>query len=233
MMAGLQEARGDLVFLIDTDLEEEPEWLGPFLAQLRATGSEVVYGVQQQRRGGLFDRLAGTAYYALLRAASGLDIPPNHVTARLMTRRYVDALLRYGEREVDLTGLWVIAGFEQRPWPVTKHSSSRSTYSFARKVGFLVDSLTSFSSAPLVAIFWFGVLVSLGAAAYTTYLVVNRLFLETPLDGWTSVMASIWLLGGLIICFLGVIGIYLAKVFSETKQRPNTIVRAVYRPGDS
>lgn len=232
MMAGLQEARGDLVFLIDSDLEEEPEWLHPFLGQLRAADCDVVYGVQEKRRGGLFDRIAGHAYYAVLRAASGLDIPPNHVTARLMTRRYVDALLRFGEREVDLTGLWVIAGFDQRPWTVTKHSTSASTYSFARKVGFLADSLTSFSSLPLVAIFYFGVLVSLGAAAYTAWLVVNRLFLSTPLDGWTSVMASIWLLGGLIISFLGVIGIYLSKVFSEAKQRPNTIVRAVYRPGD-
>jgi putative glycosyltransferase len=233
MMAGLAEARGELVFLIDSDLEEEPEWLGPFLAEMRNTGSDVVYGVQKQRRGGWFDRLAGHAYYAMLRAASGLDIPPNHVTARLMTRRYVDALLRFGEREVDLTGLWVITGYDQRPWPVTKHSTSRSTYTLARKVGFLVDSLASFSSLPLVAIFWFGVFVSAGAGLYAAYLVINRLFLSTPLDGWTSVMASIWLLGGLIISFLGVIGIYLAKVFSEAKQRPNTIVRAVYRPEDN
>jgi len=232
MMAGVGHARGELVFLIDSDLEEEPEWLLPFLARMRETGSDVVYGVQARRRGGLFDRLAGNLYYAMLRAASGLDIPPNHVTARLMTRRYVEALLRFGEREVDLTGLWVIAGFDQQPWPVTKHSTSRSTYSLARKVGFLVDSLASFSSLPLVAIFWFGLVVSAGAAFYTAYLVINRLFLNTPQDGWTSVMASIWLLGGLIISFLGVIGIYLAKVFSEAKQRPNTIVREVYRaPG--
>lgn len=228
MMAGLEHARGELVYLIDSDLEEEPEWLVPFHAQLLAEGTDVVYGVQAKRRGGWFDRLAGRLYYSIVRAASGLEIPHDHTTARLMTRRYVDALLRFREREIDLTGLFVVAGFAQSPAPVTKHSTSHSTYGFVRKVGFAVDSLVSFSSVPLVVIFWLGLAISASAALFIAYLVVNRLFLATPLDGWTSVMASIWLLGGLIICFIGVVGLYLAKVFSEVKQRPATIVRAVH-----
>jgi putative glycosyltransferase len=228
MMAGLEHARGELVFLIDSDLEEEPEWLVPFHATLLAGGSDVVYGVQEKRRGNWFDRLAGRAYYSIVRAASGLEIPHDHTTARLMTRRYVDALLRFREREIDLTGLFVTAGFAQAPYPVTKHASSASTYGFARKVGFAVDSLVSFSSFPLVAIFWLGLGISAIAALFTAWLVIRRLFLDVPLEGWTSVMASIWLLGGLVICFVGVVGLYLAKVFSEVKQRPATIVRAVH-----
>jgi putative glycosyltransferase len=228
MMAGLEHARGELVFLIDSDLEEEPEWLAPFHALLLERGCDVAYGVQSRRRGGWFDRLAGRLYYGLVRTASGLEIPHDHTTARLMTRRYVDALLRFREREIDLTGLFVVAGFEQAPYPVTKHATSRSTYGFTRKVGFAVDSLVSFSSAPLVAIFWLGLAISAGAALFTAWLVVNRLFLSTPIEGWTSVMASIWLLGGLIICFVGVAGLYLAKIFAEVKQRPATIVRRVY-----
>jgi putative glycosyltransferase len=231
MMEGLRHASGDHVFLIDSDLEEEPEWLAPFLARLREQGADVAYGVQERRRGGWFDRLAGRAYYGLFRAVSGLPIPHDHTTARLMTRRYVDALTAFREHEVDLTGLFVIAGFEQVPCAVTKHATSRSTYTFARKVGFAIDSLVSFSSFPLVAIFYFGLLVSAGAAAFTAYLVVNRLFLSTPVDGWTSVMASIWLLGGLLIAFVGVVGLYLAKVFTEVKQRPAAIVRAVHGRG--
>jgi putative glycosyltransferase len=92
----------------------------------------------------------------------------------------------------------------------------------------LVNSVTSFSSAPLVGIFYIGVLISFVAVVYSVYLVIQWMFLDKPLSGWTSVMASIWLLSGMIISFIGVIGIYLSKIFSETKQRPYTIVRQIY-----
>jgi putative glycosyltransferase len=91
-----------------------------------------------------------------------------------------------------------------------------------------VDAVASFSNAPLIGIFFIGCTISLLAGAYITYLVIHWLFLANPPSGWTSVMASVWLLGGLIIAFIGVIGIYLSKVFSETKRRPYTIVRQIY-----
>ena len=97
----------------------------------------------------------------------------------------------------------------------------------------LVNSVTSFSNAPLIGIFYIGVAISLMAGAYTSYLLVHWLFLSKPLSGWTSVMASIWLLGGLVISFIGVVGIYLSKIFLETKRRPYTIVRQVYGKQDN
>jgi putative glycosyltransferase len=92
----------------------------------------------------------------------------------------------------------------------------------------LVNSVASFSNAPLLAIFYIGVIISLLAGGYASYLIINWFFFAKPLSGWTSVMASIWLLGGTVISFIGVIGIYLSKVYSETKRRPYTIVRQVY-----
>jgi len=153
-------------------------------------------------------------------------LPENVVTARLMTRRYVNALLRHEEREVFMAGLWYITGFDQRPYVIKKHNTSETTYTFRRKMSLLVNSVTSFSNTPLVSIFYIG--ISLFALAYIAYLVTHWLFLAKPLAGWTSVMASIWLLGGMIISFIGVVGIYLSKIFSETKQRPYTIVRQIY-----
>lgn len=229
MMAGLRQSSGDLIFLIDSDLEEEPEWLLPFLDRLGETGADVVFGVQKARRGGLVDRLAGEAYYKLFRALSGLDIPANLVTARLMTRRYVDALVSFEERELDIAGLWALSGFAQEPFPVLKHSTSPTTYSFLRKLQLTVDSITSFSNKPLVAIFNTGLVIFLVSVLWSFYLLFNWMFLETPLSGWTSVMMSIWILGGMIISFIGVIGIYLAKIFSETKRRPSVIVRDIVR----
>ncbi|HST44604.1 MAG TPA: glycosyltransferase, partial [Luteimonas sp.] len=103
-----------------------------------------------------------------------------------------------------------------------------TTYTLDRKVGLFVNTVTSFTSKPLVYICYVGLLISLVAGLATLSLVFQWLFLSRPSDGWTSVMASIWLLGGWIILILGIIGIYLSKMFLEIKQRPYTIVRRVH-----
>jgi len=228
MMTGLGYARGEQVFLIDSDLEEEPECLLSFAAQMQREPCDVVHGVQEQRKGGWIESWSGAWFYRLFKLLTGLSLPENLVTARLMSRRYVDALLRHKEREVFLAGLWCITGFVQRAQVVKKHNKAESTYTFRHKMSSLVNSVTSFSNAPLVAIFYIGAVISLIAVFYICYLVALWAFLATPPSGWTSVMASIWLLGGMVISFIGIIGIYLAKIFSETKQRPYTIVRQIY-----
>ncbi|WP_028448700.1 glycosyltransferase family 2 protein [Chitinibacter tainanensis] len=228
MMTGLAHAKGEQVFLIDSDLEEEPEWLGAFAQQMKQDCCDVVYGVQECRKGSWFERLSGKWFYILFKTLTGIALPENLVTARLMTRRYVNALVRHQEREVLIAGLWHITGFDQRFQVVKKHNTSETTYTFNRKMSLLINSVTSFSNTPLVSIFYIGATISLFALAYSAYLVTNWLFLAKPLSGWTSVMASIWLLGGMVISFIGVVGIYLSKIFSETKQRPYTIVRQIY-----
>lgn len=228
MMTGLSHSKGELIFLIDSDLEEEPELLISFAEQLEEKTCDVVYGVQEQRKGGWFERWTGRWFYYLFQALTGLALPENIVTARLMTRRYVNALLRHEEREVFMAGLWHITGFDQQPQTVKKSSTSQTTYTFRKKMSVLVNSVTSFSNAPLVGIFYIGVSISFFAVLYIGYLTMHWVFLAKPMSGWTSVMASIWLLGGMVISFIGVVGIYLSKIFSESKQRPYTIVRKVY-----
>lgn len=229
MMTGLAHARGDEVFLIDSDLEEPPECLLTFAEQLHANEScDVIYGVQEQRKGGWFERWSGGLFWTLINRLSELSLPANVITARLMTRRYVDALLRHEEREVFMAGLWHITGFLQMAVIVQKLSSGRSTYTFRRKLSLLVNSVTSFSVLPLVAIFYLGLIIFSFACCYTAYLVISSLFFSYTMAGWTSVMVSIWLLGGLILSCMGIIGIYLSKVFSESKRRPYTIVRSIY-----
>jgi putative glycosyltransferase len=228
MMTGLMHSKGQQVFLIDCDLEEEPEWLLPFNQKMKELTADVVYGVQAHRKGGRFERWSGFLFYRLFNMLSGLQLPENLITARLMTRRYVNALMLHQEREVVIAGLWVITGYMQCPYPVRKHSASETTYSIQHRISHLVNSITSFTNAPLVGIFYAGLIISTVALLYTLYLISNWLFLTTPLSGWTSVMASIWLLGGMIISFVGVVGIYIAKIFAETKHRPYTIVRHIY-----
>jgi putative glycosyltransferase len=145
-----------------------------------------------------------------------------------MTRRYVDALVRFEEREVFFHGLCHITGFDQRPCTARKHNTSKSTYTLRRKAALAVDTITSFTNAPLVAIFYFGALISFLASVWIAFLVCRRMFFAHPLLGWTSTMASIWLIGGLIILFIGAVGVYLSKVFAETKRRPYAIIRQIY-----
>ena len=232
MMTGLTLAQGELVFLIDSDLEEEPEYLLAFHQQMQQQACDVVYGVQQSRKGGWFERVSGEGFWQAFNWLSGLELPRNLITARLMTRRYVDALTRHQEREVFMAGLFHITGFDQRPHIVKKHSTSASTYTLRRKLSLLVNSVTSFSNAPLVSIFYIGLTISCLAALHIAWLLLRWFILDTPLTGWTSVMASIWLLGGMIIAFIGVVGIYLSKVYAETKQRPYAIIRQIHRHGD-
>ena len=228
MQAGLAHACGECIFLIDSDLEEEPEWLAEFASTMAAESADVVYGVQEARKGNWFERWSGEIYYTVFNYLANIDHPRNIVTARLMSRRYVNALLQFREREMVISCLWVITGFKQCERKVKKHMGSTTTYSLSKRIGHATNSITSFSEVPLHMIFYIGMIIFAFALSYAGYLVFLKLVLSTPMDGWTSVMVSIWLLGGMVISFLGLIGIYLSKVFSETKQRPSTIVRKIY-----
>lgn len=228
MMTGLAYAKGEEVFLIDSDLEEEPEYLISFAKQMEKESCDVVYGIQAKRKGGFFEQCTGWFFYRAFRFLTGIAQPNNIITARLMSRRYVDALLLHRERELNIGGLWIITGFKQSHQTVQKHSTSPTSYSLSGKLSHFVNAVTSFSSLPLVFTFYSGLLISVSALFYITYLAFNYLFIASPPDGYTSIIASIWLFSGLIIFFLGVQGIYISKVFSEVKQRPYTVVRHVY-----
>ncbi len=228
-MTGLSRSRGELIFLIDSDLEEQPEWLVTFEKRMDSESADVVYGVQAKRKGGVIEVWSGILFYKIFRALTGIEQPNNIVTARLMSRRYVNALITHQEREINIGGLWIITGFKQFQENVKKHSSSPTTYALSQKIGHLVNAVTSFSSLPLVITFYSGLFISISAMAYISYLAIRFLFISAPPDGYTSIIASIWLFSGMIIFFIGVQGIYIAKVFSEVKQRPYTIVRQIYQ----
>jgi putative glycosyltransferase len=228
MMAGLKNASGDLIFLIDSDLEEEPEWLLKFSDQMQHENCDVVYGVQAKRKGGWFERWSGELYYVLLDIILHMKHPRNITTARLMSKRYVDALLFHKESEIVISGLWLITGFEQNSQFVIKSSKRKTSYNLFHKFSYLVNVVTSFSSKPLIFIFFTGLVIFILSILYSAYLVFNIILFARPIDGWTSLIVSIWTLGGLNILFIGIVGIYLSKVFLEVKQRPNYIVKEIY-----
>jgi putative glycosyltransferase len=232
ILAGLSEARGEEIFLIDSDLEEAPEWLRDFEDKMRSEKADVVFGQQMRRKGRFMEQISGTIFYSLFNLLSATSVPVNFVTARLMTRAYVDALLQYRERELFLGGVFVLAGFRQISIPIVKGSHAVSSYSLARRIALFVNALTSFTTRPLEIIFVIGSFVTLIAFIAVCFILYRGLRGET-LVGWASVMVTIWLFGGLTMLALGLIGVYLGKVLIETKQRPSYTVRAIFRAAEA
>jgi putative glycosyltransferase len=231
IMTGLAHASGELVFLIDSDLDEEPELLGRFLARLMAENCDVVYGVQERRRGGWFERATGSLYFTLLDSLSDEQIPRNLMTVRLMTREYVRALVRHRDREFVISHLWAQSGFRQVALPSRKLSRSPTTYTMRLRLEIAIKHVTTTSTKLLYFILYLGLLVSSISAAIIVYYIARYMFFGIAADGFTSIIVSIWFFGGLTTLILGVLGIYVANILSESKRRPYTVVRRVYRSG--
>ena len=228
LMVGLSYATGDLVFMIDVDLEEEPELLREFYARFLESGADSIYGVQSQREGGVFKRMSGEIFYRSINFLSGENAPINTLIARLMTRRFVASLLKHEEHEMDIANLLHMTGYRQVPVIVRKHAKPDTTYTFMKKLSLALRSVTSFSRRPLVIIAVTGALILIAAIAIIIYFLLAYLISGDVPSGYTSLMLSLWFLGGLIIFSIGVVAIYIAIIFSEVKARPTAIVRDVY-----
>jgi putative glycosyltransferase len=228
IMTGLAHADADYVFLIDVDLEEEPENLSLFYDSiLRAENVDVIYGVQKRRKGKLFEQLTGRIYYTVFNFMTGASADANVLTARLMSRNYVKALVEHQEQEFDIMGLWNLTGFNQKPIVVNKFDKGSSVYSLNRKISLFVNTITAFSHRPLFAILFFGLAVFILSSIAGLYYGWRHVFVN-EIQVSTLLLISVWMIAGLIITCLGVIGLYVSKIQLETKKRPYTIIRALY-----
>lgn len=228
ILIGCSVTKGERVFLIDCDLEEEPELFTKFNEKMQETHADVIFGVQKNRKGNFFERISGAIFWKLLSLLSNYPIPENQVFARIMTRQYVDSLLKYRESEVLIAGLFALTGYKQIPLLVKKHSKGSTSYTLRKKISHFVNAITSFSTTPLIFIFYLGTVIVIGSSCTALWLIIKRIFFAEYLTGWPSLIVSIWLLGGLTIFCIGLIGIYLSKVFIEAKQRPRAIIQKIY-----
>ncbi len=228
LMAGLDHARGELCFLIDSDLEEDPALLGGFLERMQSTDCDVVYGFQEARKGNALESAGGRIAWYWISKLYSIDIPVNQCTVRLMRREYVDALLLHRESNTVIGGLWVITGFRQIGMPIAKSHRNESSYSLLMRFATLLNGITSFSSVPLHLMVGFGMIVSFISFAFGIFVILEKLLRNTAV-GWASLIVSIWFMGGVIVFCLGVIGIYVSRIFVETKNRPYVIVRRIHQ----
>lgn len=233
IMAGLSYAKGDYIFLIDCDLEEDSELLNDFYRQLiAAKDCDVIYGVQAKRKGRSIKDLGGALFYLIYNFLSDNKIPKNFMTIRLMTKRYVDNLLQFRDKEPLFAGLCSLSGFTQLPIEVERRSRKTSAYTFAKRFSVFSNAVLSFSNKPLIYIFYTGAFISVLSAGLIIYLIFKKIVFNVSIEGWSSIMLSLWFLGGLIMSSMGIIGLYLAKIFNEVKDRPIAVVKQVYQKGN-
>ena len=228
IMTGLKYASGKYIFLIDVDLEERPELLEDFWKEIHLRKNDVVFGVQKQRKGNYFERYTGELFYSLFNFLSDIKIPKNPITARIMTSQYVSELVRHEDKTVFFLGLASTTGFNQSYLTCKKTSTSKTTYTLSKKLNQFVNSITAFTAKPLTYIFRLGFLMSLLSLLFIVYIVLKRLFFDIPTEGWASLIVSVFFLGGLILASIGVVGIYISRIFDEVKNRPLTIIKKIY-----
>lgn len=230
IFAGLQVASGERIFLIDCDLEVSPLVLVEFMKMLQDSGADVVFGVQHQRKGDFVERKLGEVFWKTFNYLSDTKIPLNTVTERLMTRSYLDALLSMGDRNVFFAGMMHWIGFNQLPCTVFKvQRSGVSTYTFRKRKELLIEAITSFSDKPLRLLFRIGVIILVASLIFSIGLITNKiLYPEAVLLGYASVIVVMLFGIGSTLSALGLVGLYLSKVFNQVKNRPLYWVKNVY-----
>lgn len=226
--AGLQVCRGDLVMMIDADLQDPPELLGAMIARIEA-GADVVYGQRIARHGeSTFKRGTASVFYKLLNRLAEQDIPIDTGDFRLMTRRVVDQLNAMPERYRFIRGMVSWIGFEQvaLPYERAARAAGETHYPLRRMIRLAFDAITSFSTVPLRIASHLGMLTGLAGFAMLSW-AIWRWFAEGTIVGWTSIIAVMLILGSIQLIILGVFGDYLGRLYIESKGRPLFIVREV------
>lgn len=223
LLAGMAECVGcDAVITIDADLQDDPAAIGSMVSDYMQ-GAEIVYGVRSDRSSdNTFKRLTARLHYRTMKAL-GVRTVYDHGDFRLMGRRALDALLDYGERNLYLRGIVAQLGFAQSAVHYRRHArrAGRSKYPLRRMAELAVDGVTSFSVRPVRLVFATGVVffaVAMGIFVYVLW----RHFSGHTIEGWTSLMLSVWFCSGVLLMALGVIGEYVGKIYTEVKHRPRS-----------
>ena len=231
IQVGLDYASGDYIFLVDNDLETPPSVLVDYYNEMINDQTlDVVYGYQEVRKGDFLEKYTGSIFWVLINKLSDTKIPHNILTERLMTKQYVDSLLMLQDANVFIGGMMHWVGFNQKGLTVKKgQRKGASTYSLKRRAELMLEAITSFSGKPLEWLFYFGLIISFCSVLFIIYLGMQKIIHQDKVQlGWTSIVAINLLILGVIATFLGVIGIYIYKIFRQVQGRPNAIIKKIY-----
>jgi len=214
----------DCVISMDADLQHDINSIENMLDKY-LEGFEVVYGVRNDRlTDGLIKKKTANGFYRLM-TLMGVDIIPNHADYRLLSNRVNKALMSYPERNIFIRGLVRTLGFKETEiaFDVKERFAGESKYTMRKMLSFAIDGITSFSVQPLRIIASIGVFFVIISVAEVLYALIAY-FMDKTLPGWTSLLISLWFIGGLMLLSMGVIGEYIGKIYKEVKHRPRYLV---------
>lgn len=220
--AGLDVSLGDAVIVMDSDLQDPPEVSIQLIERWEA-GADVVFAQRRTRKDSAFKRFTASSFYWVLSRLASIEIPRNTGDFRLLDRRVVEELKKYREHNRFLRGMVSYVGFRQEGvlFDRSERYSGETGYPLRKMIALASDGILGFSTAPIRMISQAGVLVALAALLWTLYLVFSRLFSPTQVvEGWTFLAASIFLLSGIQMIMIGVVGSYVARVYQEVQNRP-------------
>lgn len=224
--AGLIEARGAHVLLMDGDLQHPPETLKEMI-EVQSGGIDVVYGLRRSRQTeGRMRSTLSSLFYRLFSSASDVRIPADAGDFRLMSRRVADALNALPEQNRFMKGLYAWVGFSQQAvlYDVEVRRSGKSKWSISKLFGYAWNGVVSFSAAPLRLWSIIGICIATLAVAYAIWVSVTTIVYGRDVPGYATLVVAIFFLGGLQLLSIGVLGEYIARIFAETKQRPLFII---------
>ncbi len=228
--AGIDTARGEAVAVMDGDLQDPPEFVADLYAKM-SEGFDVVYA-RRRKRGGesLFKLLTAHLFYRILKNITKFDIPIDTGDFRIMSRRVTDVLVSMKEQHRYIRGLIAWIGFKQTglEYDRDERFDGETKFSVGKMLKFALDGITSFSSAPLKLSSYLGFASAFFGALYTIYVVYLKLFTTNTIQGWTSVMIIVLVMGGIQLIALGMIGEYLSRVHDQSKNRPLYVIEKVY-----
>jgi glycosyltransferase involved in cell wall biosynthesis len=231
LLAGLLTARGDVIISVDADLQDDLDVI-PRMLESFVAGHHIVYGVRAARTTDTwFKRATAEAYYRLLDRL-GVEIVFNHADYRLMSRRAVEALREFPESNVFLRGLIPQLGFSSTTveYARAERFAGESRYPLRKMLALAWQGVTSFSAAPLRAITALGLSVSVLSLGMGAWALGVRVFTTQAIPGWASIVIPLFLISGVQLLSLGIIGEYLAKVYIESKRRPLYFVERLAAP---
>jgi glycosyltransferase involved in cell wall biosynthesis len=234
LAAALDHATGDVVIVMDGDLQDPPEAIPRFLERYHA-GFDVVYAERVARKEGALLRLAYFLFYRVIACLATIRLPLDAGDFALLSRRVVNELARAPERHRYLRGLRTWVGFQQTGIPVERGErvAGRSKYGLAELLGLAGDGIFAFSTVPLRAATLCGGITVAGSLLFGAYSLWARFFLDQSPKGFTALILTIIFMGGVQLLFLGVIGEYLGRVYEEVKARPQYVLSHVARTGDA
>ena len=228
--AGLDHCKGDAAVILDADLKDPPELIPEFIKKWHE-GHDVVYAIRKQRKGeSLFKRIACKLFYKILRGLTNLDVPLDTGDFRLLSRRVINHLTAMEEKHRYIRGLSSWIGFKQTGIEYVRPAryAGKTKYSTGKLFTLAWEGVTSLSLKPLKMATYFGIFFSGLSIIYLGRILYVRLFSDHYIQGWTSLMAVMLLLGSIQLLSLGIIGEYIGRTTEETRKRPLYIVKNVY-----